>query len=258
MITPLFIAVAAVAVIMVGLAKSGFAASLGTVAVPLLTLVMPARDAAGMMLPVLLALDAVAVFIYRRDVNWRIFLILIPGALAGTVAGWALSSVVSEAAVGLMVGVVSVIFALDAWLPLRQKLEHVTASRPWGWFWGGIAGFTSFVSHTGGPPYQVYVMPLRLAPAVFSATTAFTFAAINVSKLIPYYFLGQLSASNLEIALALIPVGWLAMFGGVWMVRRVPARLFYQLAYVLIFLLGLKLIYDGLSEMFFTQAVIAI
>lgn len=257
MITPLFIALAAIAGILAGISKSGFAASIGAVSVPLLALVMPARDAAGMMLPVLLALDVVAVFIYRRDVDWRVFWIIIPGAMAGTLIGWALSSVVSEAGVGLMVGIVSVVFALDAWLPLRKKLAVVTASRPWGWFWGAVAGFTSFVSHTGGPPYQVYTMPLRLSPVIYSGTAAVVFAVINSSKLVPYYFLGQLSVNNLEIAAALIPVGWLGMFAGVFLVRRVPARFFYQLAYVLIFLLGLKLIYDGTTQIFFAHAVAA-
>ena len=247
---PLFITCAAFAAIFIGLSKSGFAAGLGAVAVPLLAMVMPTPQAAGMILPVLLVLDAAALVIYRREVDWRIFWIVIPGAMAGTRIGWALSAVVNEAAVGLMLGIMSVVFALDAWLPLRKKLENIPASRPWGWFWGTVAGFTSFISHTGGPPYQVYTMPLRLAPNIYAGTAAVVFAVVNVSKLYPYYVLGQLSVSNLELAAAVLPLAGLSMLAGVWLVRRVPAHIFYHVAYGLIFLLGIKLIYDGVAAQF--------
>lgn len=251
---PLFIACAAFAAILVGLSKAGFAASLGAVAVPLLSVVMPTPQAAGMILPVLMVLDVAALLIYRREVDWKIFWIIIPGGMAGTLIGWALSAVVNEAVVGLLLGLMSVIFALDAWLPLRKKLEKIPASRPWGWFWGTVAGFTSFISHTGGPPYQVYTIPLRLAPNIYAGTAAVVFAVINAAKLFPYYTLGQLSVSNLEMSLAVLPVAALSMLVGVWMVRRIPARIFYQIAYGLIFLLGLKLIYSGVTDIFLTAA----
>ncbi|MDO8361123.1 MAG: TSUP family transporter, partial [Devosia sp.] len=85
-----FWAVAVLAVFIVGLSKSGLVGSVGLIGVPLLALVMPARDATGMMLPVLLCMDAVAVWLYRREVNWQILGIMLPGALAGTLLGWAL------------------------------------------------------------------------------------------------------------------------------------------------------------------------
>jgi uncharacterized membrane protein YfcA len=77
------------------------------------------------------------------------------------------------------------------------------------------------------------------------------FFAINYSKLIPYYFLGQLSLANLEIAAILAPAAILFMLLGVFLVRRISARLFYQVAYVLVFFIALKLIYDGYLGVFF-------
>lgn len=250
--SPLFIAVAVVAVLAAGLSKSNFAVSLGAVAVPLLATVMPARDAAGMMLPILCTMDVIGVLVYRRQVDWKVYAILIPGALIGTLVGWSLSARVSEDVVGLAVGVISLLFVLDAWLPIRKKLqEGRPASKPWGVFWGAIAGFTSFISHTGGPPYQIYAVPLRLPPVVFAGTTAVFFATVNYAKLIPFYFLGQLSVANLELSAALIPVGLFGMAAGVWLVKRVSAGFFYQLAYVLIFVLALDLIYEGAKGIWF-------
>ncbi|WP_404402350.1 sulfite exporter TauE/SafE family protein [Pelagibacterium halotolerans] len=251
MFDPVFLSVAMLAVFLVGLAKSGLLASIGVVGVPLLTLVMPARDAAGMMLPLLLVMDAIAVFVYRRDVDWKIFWILLPGALVGTGVAWALSAVVTEAAVRLVIGIIALLFVLDAWLPLRKKLEGLPPSRGWGTFWGAVAGFTSFVSHTGGPPVQIYMLPLRLPPAIFAGTNAVFFAVVNTLKLIPYFTLGQLSATNMQTSAVLIPVAIGGMLLGVFLVRRIDTTLFYRIAYILIFLLSLKLIYDGISGSFF-------
>lgn len=238
--------IAVLAVFAMGLSKSNFAVSLGAVAVPLLANIMPARDAAGMMLPILCTMDIVAILIYRREVDWHVYRIMLPGALIGIVVGWVLSAVVTEAAVGLAVGVISVMFVLDAWFPLRKKLEGLPPSKAWGRFWGATAGFTSFVSHTGGPPYQIYSVPLNLRPVIFAGTTAVFFASVNYSKLVPYYFLGQLSTANLELAAMLLPVGLIGMATGVYLVRRVNAKFFYQFAYVLILLLAINLIYTGI------------
>ncbi|WP_332686537.1 sulfite exporter TauE/SafE family protein [Devosia sp.] len=247
---PYFITVAVIAVLIVGLSKAGLLGSLGMVGVPLLTLVMPARDAAGMMLPVLLAMDAIAIYAYRKEVNWKVLRIMLPGAAIGTLIGWVLWAFVSDDAVLLFVGVVTLLFILDALLPLRKKLEGLPPSRPWGAFWGGFAGFTSFISHTGGPPFQIYVLPRRLPPAIYSGTSAFFFAIVNSAKLIPYFFLGQLSVANLTLSAALIPVGMLGVLIGIFLVRRISMALFYRIAYWLVFLLALKLIWDGARGVF--------
>jgi uncharacterized protein len=249
-----FWAVAILAVFIVALSKSGLLGSLGLVGVPLLSLVMPARDAAGMLLPLLLVMDAIAVWTYRKDADWHILKIMLPGALVGTIIGWVLWSFVSDAMVLLFVGILTLLFILDALLPLRKKLEGLPPSRGWGAIWGGAAGFTSFISHTGGPPYQIYVLPQRLTPVIFSGTTAFFFAIVNTAKLVPYAFLGQLNIANLERAAILAPLAIAGVLAGVWAVRRISVKRFYQLTYWLVFLLALKLIYDGAVSVFFTGA----
>lgn len=251
---PYFWLIAVTAVFITGLSKSGLLVSMGMVSVPLLALVMPPRDAAGMMLPLLLAMDAIAIWTYRKDADWRILRALLPGAMIGTAIGWILWTVVSDAYVLLFLGIITLLFVLDAVLPLRKKLEGLPPNRVWGTFWGGAAGFTSFVSHAGGPPYQIYTLPQRLPPVRYSGTTAFFFAIVNAAKLVPYFFLGQLSVSNLTAGAILVPVAIGGVLLGVYLVRRISMDWFYQLAYVLIFLLSLKLIYDGAIGVFFAGA----
>ncbi len=251
MIDPWFWSVAVATVALVALSKSGLLGSLGMVAVPMLALVMPAREAAGMLLPLLCIMDLIGLLAFRREVNWPVVRVMLAGGLTGTIVGWVLWSFITDAEVLLLVGIITTLFIIDAVVPWRQRLaQGAPPSKPWGVFWGGVAGLTSFISHTGGPPAQIYLLPQRMPPNVYSGTTVVFFAAINYSKLIPYYFLGQLSVANLEVGAILAPIAIVFMLAGVWLVRRVSAKLFYQLAYVLVFFIALKLIYDGYVGVF--------
>lgn len=249
MYDPLFWTVSVIAVLIVGLSKAGLLGSLGVVGVPLMALVISPRDAAGIMLPVLLVMDVFAVWTYRRDVDWTILRILLPAGLAGTLLGWALWAVVDDAVVLMILGIVTLIFILDAVFPLRKKLQGRPPSRPWGWLWGSFAGFTSFISHAGGPPFQIYVLPQRLSPVVYAGTAAYFFAIINTAKLVPYHFLGQLNPTNLGVSAVLAPVGAVGVLAGVWLVRRISVEFFYRIAYGLVFLIALRLIWDGAARL---------
>lgn len=248
---PAFVAVAVAAVFIVGLAKSGLLGSLGLMGVPLLTFVMPAREAAGMMLPILIVMDVIGLIAYRREFDWPNLKVLLPGAVIGIGLGWLFWAATSESAVRLLIGVIALAFVLDEWLPLRKALGDRKPSRPWGVFWGGVAGFTSFVSHTGGPPYQIYTLPQRMAPAIYAGTTVVFFAVVNAVKVAPYAFLGQLNPASLTLSASLVPVAIVAMLVGIYLVRRISVTLFYQLAYSLVFLLAIKLIWDGVTGIWF-------
>lgn len=242
---PSFWIIVITAVIISGLSKSGLLSSIGVVSVPLISLVMPARDAAGLMLPVLLAMDAIAVWSYRRDIDLNILKIMLPGAMIGIGLGWLMSSIVSDAWVLLVLGLITISFVLDTWFSLRKKLGRPDDGPAMGRFWGSLAGFVSFVSHSGGPPYQIYTLPKKLEPRRYAGTTAWFFAIMNFVKLVPFFFLGQLSAGNMQLAFMLMPLGIAAVFLGIFLVSRISLTLFYRIAYIGVFLVGLKLIYDG-------------
>jgi uncharacterized protein len=112
-------------------------------------------------------------------------------------------------------------------------------------YWGAVTGFTSFVSHAGAPPYQVYTLPLGMAKAVFAGTSTIAFAIINAVKLVPYYALGQLGLENLEMAAVLSVPAVVAVFAGVGLVKRMPERLFFRLVTWALLVISVKLIWDG-------------
>jgi len=119
---------------------------------------------------------------------------------------------------------------------------------PRGLLWGTITGFTSFVSHTGGPPYQMYVLPQKLEKMVFAGTSTIAFAIINAVKLIPYWALGQFNSGNLELAAALSPVAIIGAFAGYRVTAIIPEQLFFRLVEVALAVLSVKLIYDSLGK----------
>ena len=238
---PYFWAAAIPAVIMVGLSKGGFG-SLGGLAVPILSLAISPVQAAGLTLPIYVLSDIVAVVAYRRHFDARILVVMLPAAVAGIAFGFATARWMNDDAVRLIVGLVSVAFALNHWLRGRLVLEPARRNTPKGVFWGAVAGFTSFVSHSGGAPFQMYVLPLRLAPQVFAGTSTVFFAAVNALKVPPYFFLGQFKTANLEAAAILTPLSIVCALLAVRLVKVIDQVVFYRIVYGLMFAIGLFLI----------------
>jgi len=116
-----------------------------------------------------------------------------------------------------------------------------------GFILGIASGFTSFVSHAGAPPVSAYVLPLRLAPITFTATMATFFGVINLSKWIPYAWLGLIDWRNITTSLVLVPLAPVGVWIGVRLVPYVPQVVFYRLVYLGMLLTGIKLLWDGLS-----------
>jgi uncharacterized membrane protein YfcA len=127
--------------------------------------------------------------------------------------------------------------------------KPASADVPRGILWGWASGFCSMIAHAGGPPFQIYVLPQRLPRDVFVGTGAIVFAMINWIKVPPYFLLGQLTAENLATSGALFPVAIASTWAGVWLVRRVSAERFYTLIYILLIVVGAKLIFNGMGAL---------
>jgi len=243
---PAFYAVAIPAVILAGLSKGGLGGTISMLAVPMMSLVISPVQAAGIMLPILIVMDAVGLIAYRKSFDRRSLAILLPAAILGIGVGWATAAWVDEVYVRLIVGILSLLFVADYVLKRKRPVGDKPHQPVKGMFWGAISGYTSFVSHTGGPPYQLYMVPLRLAPTVFAGTTVIFFGVVNVIKLVPYFLLGQFDSTNLTTAAVLLPLAPLATLTGVHLVKIVDQSVFYRIIYVVMFIVGVKLVYDGI------------
>jgi uncharacterized membrane protein YfcA len=242
---PTILAVAVLAALMVGLSKGGLS-MLGTLAVPVMALVMSPVKAAALLLPIFVVSDWVGLWSYRKEFDRRNLIILASAGVIGIGLGWATASLISDRVVGLIIGCIGVGFCINAWRMRHHVVEPRAADVPRGMFWGTIMGFSSFVSHSGGPPYQVYVLPQQLPKTVYAGTTTILFTIINLVKLIPYWALGQLNLGNLQTSLWLVPIAVGGTLAGVRLVRVMPQRLYYGAVQCLLFLVSIKLVVDGL------------
>jgi uncharacterized membrane protein YfcA len=245
---PLTFAVLMLAAAVTGLAKGGLA-GVGVAAVPVLALVLPPVQAAGILLPVLCVTDLAALRAWWGRWSARTLALMLPGAMAGIGVGWLTAALVSDDAVRLIVGGIAVAF-VARWLWQRrggrpERLRPESPAR--AGLWGGLAGYTSFVAHAGGPPFSVYALPLGLSPVVLTGTSVAFFAVVNYVKLIPYFALGQFDGTNLAASALMLPVAILFTGLGAAIIRRMRAELFYPFTYAMTAVVGLKLIRDGLA-----------
>lgn len=246
---PWFYGVAIPAILLTCVAKGAFGVGLGILAVPLIALTLPIRQTTGILLPIMILMDAFSLSVYWARWDLRNVITLLGGAVLGIVAGTATFHLVSEEAIRLLIGLIAVGFTLH--YALRGRLSP-TALRPTTWLGvaaGGLSGFTSFVSNAGGPPLAMYLLPQRLDKTRYTATAVLYFALVNLGKLGPYAWLGLLSPGNLETSLVLSPLVPLGIVLGVWVHRRLSMQSFYRLCYGLVFLAGLKLLFDGLAPL---------
>jgi uncharacterized membrane protein YfcA len=234
------------AVTALGLSKGGFAA-FGSLATPLLALYLPPLEAAAIILPLLITQDMISVWNYRKDWSGWNVKVLLPGAVIGIGIAWLVAAHVSDNFVRITVGLIGVAFVANVWWgPKPTTLKPPRAAT--GLFWGALSGFTSTMSQAGGPPFQVFVLPQRLAKLTLVGTGTVFFAAVNAIKVIPYFALGQFSTHGLATSFVLLPIAVAANFLGIWLVRVTPTEVFYRIAYWMVLFISGGLLWQGVSR----------
>ena len=243
---PFFYVVAIPAVLLLGISKSGFGAGFGSLAVPIMALSISVPQAAAVLMPVLLLMDLLGLAAFRKDFDKPLLKFLVPFALVGTVIGALLFKVLDTHVVAGMVGAFTLLFLVQRLL-FPPRPDSLPPPRWVGALLTVTSGFTSFVAHAGGPPINAYVIPLRLSPVKFTATMPFLFFAVNLSKWIPYAWLGLLDMRNMATSVLLLPLAPIGVWAGVRLARRISQVLFYRLLYGGMFLTGCKLLWDGFA-----------
>lgn len=242
---PVFYAFSIPAVLLLGLSKSGFGAGFGSLAVPMMALVVTVPEAAAMLMPVLLVMDLLGMAAFRKDFDAKLLRFLLPFGLLGIVVGAMLFQGLSPRWVAGIVGVATLVFVAQRLL-FPPRPQQPPPPRWAGALLAATSGFTSFIAHAGGPPINAYVIPLKLSPVRFTGTMAYFFFVINLSKWVPYAMLGLFDARLLSTALVLLPFAPLGVWAGVRIARRIDAALFYRLVLAGMALTGVKLVWDAL------------
>ena len=243
-----FLPLAILASLFVGLSKGGLP-GIGSLAVPLMALKIDPLTAAALLLPIYLISDAFGLWLYRHSFSPRNLSILIPAGLLGVLIGYLLAPVMSVPWLNIGVGGIGIWFCLAAWSRNNAGTPPRPADLPRGLIWGTIAGLTSFVSHTGAPPYQAYVLPQKLPKLMFAGTTTITFAAINLAKLPPYLALNQFPEFQTGPIALLILASVIGAFAGAKLTRILPEKIFFKAVEIALFAISIRLIWKAVADL---------
>ncbi|MEL7938804.1 sulfite exporter TauE/SafE family protein [Pseudomonas delhiensis] len=240
-----FLLVAIPAVLLTGVSKGGFGGALGGIAVPLMALAMPPTQAAALMLPILCMADVTGLRRFYGKWDVRNLKIMLPGALLGVAVGALSFGLLSERFIALLIGGIAIAFVLLNALVARAAAQPKPAALGKGVVLSGIAGFTSFVAHAGGPPVMMYLLPQQLEKVRYIATVNCFFLLTNAIKLVPYALLGQFTWHNLGTSLLLAPIVVLGVWLGIWLQDKVNHVWFYRIARLGLLATGVQLVWEN-------------
>ena len=244
MIDLYFYLTAAGGVILFGISKGGFAGPIAILAIPIMALSMNPVLAAAILLPVLLIMDVVAMYIYWKKWDLKNIKIIIPPAIVGILIGTITFKYSSDNSIRIIIGTIAILFIL---LTIMQKNNFlIQPTKTKGTFWSLVAGYTSFLIHSGGTPVNFYLLPQKLNKTVYVSTMTLVFLIINTIKIFPYYYLDQLVIANLKVSLILSPLAPISIYLGYFLHKKVNEGTFYFFIYFCLAIGGIKLIYDGI------------
>ncbi len=233
---------AVLAALIVGISKSGIG-GLGMLAVVIFTYLMPAKQATGMVLPLLCFGDVVAASVYWRHAKWPHLWRLFPWTAAGVVIGYVALDRVDERQARALIG--GIILSLAVLHVARRRFSGHEAEHG-AWFpptIGVLAGFTTLVANAAGPLMAVYMLAMRLPKLDFVGTGAVFFLLLNLFKVPFMVHLGLINAASFTLNLALAPLVLAGAWFGRKLVLRIEQRTFENIALALSFLAGLKLLF---------------
>ena len=247
---PFFYALAVPALLIVGIAKGGLGGGIGILGVPLMALAIGPVQAAAIMLPILMLMDAFAARQWWGRWNLANLRVMVPGAVAGIVLGAFTFRFLSDGAIRVLIGLIAVGFVANHFIGVLRKAPPPSenrAARPIaGAFWGALSGFTSFGVHAGGPPANVYLLRQGLDKGTFQATSVLFFMIVNWVKVPPYALLGQFDFGNLSTSLVLAPLAPIGIQLGHWLHHKIDETWFFRFIYVSLLIVGVRLIWLGL------------
>ncbi|WP_327371507.1 sulfite exporter TauE/SafE family protein [Streptomyces sp. NBC_01217] len=245
------LAALAAASALVGFSKSAVSGA-NTISLAVFAAVLPARESTGVLLPILIAGDVLAVLIYRRHAHWPTLLRLFPAVAVGVVAGTAFMMWADDAAVRTSIGAILLFMAgVTIWRRRpavtggEQSEESGTptaSGRLKARSYGVLGGFTTMVANAGGPVMSLYLLSAGFRKLGFLGTSAWFFLIVNTSKVPFSVGLGLIDAQSLLLDACMLLFVLPGAYIGRKCVDRINQKLFEQLVIGATVLGGLQLL----------------
>lgn len=237
----------------IGLSKTGIP-GVGILAVGLFTLVIPARDSSGVILPLLITADMIAVWSYRKQADWSKLVWLFPWAITGIIiAYFTMDHINSQQTARIIAVILLTMIALQFLKRFRKKKTNVTApellndshpahSAPYTAFTGITAGFTTMVANAAGPIMNLYLLAMKMPKMSFMGTAAWYFFLLNTFKVPFSMSLGLINKSSILLNLKLIPAVLIGAMLGRFILPKIDQKSFETIALILTTAAAIKLL----------------
>lgn len=234
---------AVTAAMFIGVSKTAIG-GLGMVSVTLFAnFVLPAKEASGFVLPLLICGDLVAVKAYRAHTQWKHLVRLFPWTAGGVLLGWLAMGRIDDRQASLLIGgIVIVMVAIHLWRR-RKGAEAAGLGFAFAAIIGVMAGFTTLVANAAGPLMAIYLLAMRLPKMEFMGTGAVFFFLINCFKVPFMVNLDLITTESFGGNLMLAPAVFAGALFGRWLLPKIDQRLFENLALWMSVVAGVKLMF---------------
>lgn len=217
----------AVAALGIGITKSGFS-GVSLVHVLIFAHVFGARTSTGIVLPMLIAGDVMAMWMYGKHADWQYVRKMMPPALLGVVAAWWMMDRIEERYYRPLIGaIILLLSSLQIARMLRESWLERVPHAPWfAWCMGGLVGITTMLANAAGPVYGLFLLAIGLPKQAFVGTAAWFFLLLNIAKIPFSWNLGLIRTDTLAVNLVLMPVILVGLVVGRAILHRIPQRAF--------------------------------
>lgn len=243
-VTTLQVVVTILCAMLVGFSKTGVP-TLGIFVAAIMASVFPTKESVGILTPILITGDIMAILYYRKAVVWKHLFVLLPWVMAGIVVGFFVLGQIGNRPLSIMIGTLVLLLIL---LHLfRHRVEQAAQfsfehSRLFNGSLGILAGFTTMIGNAAGSIMSIYLLTKKMDKTNFVGTTAFFFFIVNVVKVPFTAYLGLINPETLLFNAWMIPAVAVGAFVGFKVLPLIPQKVFQRIILVLAALGGINLI----------------
>ena len=230
-LTPAYFILLLISALTIGMSKAGLS-GLGLAMVPMMALIFGARESTGIILPMLITADIMAVIYYRSHAVWKHILRVIPWAVAGIVIAIITGKMINDNQFRIvLLTIVWIMLILMVANDIRNKKGNdIPENHFFASVMGLAGGFSTMIGNAAGPVFTLYFLAMHLPKKVFIGTSAWLFLILNVGKLPLQAFIWKnISAETLKVDLIAVPVIALGMFLGIYIVKLLPEKVYRYL-----------------------------
>ena len=232
-----------VSALIVGFSKAGIQGATMP-AVAMMALIFGGKESAGIMLPMLIVGDLVAIFKYGKQGTMRDVVRLMPITVVGIVLGAIIGEQLDDSQFKFLLGVIVLIcLILLVVRQLSKKSVSIPDNKLYHWFVGATSGFSSMVGNAAGPIFNVYLLAQDLKKTTMIGTTAWFFFLVNLIKVPFHIFMwGTINTETIKYTVVALPFIGLGALVGIWIIRNISEKWYRYLVMLMTAVAAIRLL----------------